>query len=208
MGVYINLLTGKRPSLSETKKFKTLKIYHKVIIKENEYNKFLQLPEQKRKEKINEILKETKPKQTKKTHRNNKLEKAQRIEADKREGKTNKKIRLVDPVIPAGKLKNKNGDILFEIIGIHSKGRGKLEPYLNEYHFYATEKTRNIKYLQVGAIAVVDTNFGVKRIMITKFVKPRSEKRMEEIRKFKHTRRIVPEVWTEQVKKMKRLGKI
>ena len=73
MGVYINLLTGKRPSLSESKKFKTLKIYHKVIIKENEYNKFLQLPEQKRKEKINEILKETKPKQTKKTHRNNKL---------------------------------------------------------------------------------------------------------------------------------------
>lgn len=209
MAVNLNLLTGKRPTLAETRKFKAEGVYGEMVVNETKYKQFHKLSKEQQQTKIDKILKRHRSTLGKKnSHSNNVQKSIHRNMVEKRERKMNKDIKPIKPIVPFEKLKNKNGDILFEIVGIHSKGTGRLEPYLNEYHFHVTEKTNDVEYLQVGAMALVDTKLGFKRILITKIIKPRSEERMKEVRKFQHTRKIIPETWIRQVKNLERLGKI
>lgn len=213
----INILTGKRPSLRETRDLKDKGIYKKIVLDVSSYNKFKNMSEEKQKEALKRILKPlnkaSKPKKKMKKRVAKKVKNKQEIKTSKggrsinsilktlRVARESRKLKndfdkpLGIALDTESKIKNKNGEILFEVVGIHSRGEGVLDPKLREFHFMVSEETIGYKYLQVGALAKVVTKFGFKRILITKVIKPRSEKRVEEVKQLAHVFEVYNKTW-------------
>lgn len=207
----INILTGKRPTLKETKEFKEKGIYKKIVLDENAYDKFSKMPFIKQKETIDRIIGNNKQKtdnrrNNRHNNRNNYRNKAHSNNKQKLVHQERYVKELKHQVISDNNLKNKNGEVLFEVVGIHSKGDGVLEPYLNEYHFKVTDKTAMKEFVQVGALAKVRTKFGFKRVLITQVIKPRSEKRIEEVKNLSYVYEIYNYTWINMIKMLERKG--
>lgn len=206
----INILTGKRPTLKETKEFKEKGIYKRIVLDEKSYERFSKMPFIKQKESIDRILGNNKKNNDR---RHNNRQKNNRRNHNSHSNNNHKLVHreryvkeLKHQVISDDNLTNKNGEVLFEIVGIHSKGDGILEPYLNEYHFRVNERTVRKEFVQVGALAKVRTKFGYKRIMITQVIKPRSEKRIEEVKNLNYVYEIYNYTWINMIKMLESKG--
>lgn len=221
----INILTGKRPTLSETRGLKQNKLYNKLIVTESEYNQFLNMSLEKQKARIEKLTalieKKTKPKKVKKAPKENKKKKEFKDNKPfnknvKHHVKHKHKEKHDDPfkkrLLPSFKntseMLNSNGEILFEVLGIHTRGDGVLEPKMREYHWKVTTDTDNLVNLQVGTMATVKTKFGMKRIVITKVIKPRTEKRIQEVKQLNSVHQLSRVTWFNIIELLESKGMI